>query len=160
MTLRRQKYYKSLFSYKTMTHLTYKVNSWRLLTHWGQLTHICVSKLNSIGSGNGLVPGRRQTIMWTNDGILPRKIGLWDIEQIHRLSKHNRNAGLLKPSSSFQSHLARGMATWDELNMDGKMLWHLTSTGGYPGAGEHCNIMREMYIFLSTYGVVYSPFII
>ena len=41
-----------------------------LLTHWGRVTHICVSKLNIIGSDNGLSPGRRQAIIWTNDGIL------------------------------------------------------------------------------------------
>ena len=32
------------------------------LTHWGQMTHICVSDLTSIGSNNGLSPGRRQAI--------------------------------------------------------------------------------------------------
>ena len=41
-----------------------------LLTHWGRLTHICVSKLTIIGSDNGLSPGRRQAIIWTNGGIL------------------------------------------------------------------------------------------
>ena len=41
-----------------------------LLTHWGRVTHICVSDLTSIGSDNGLSPGRRQAIIWTNDGIL------------------------------------------------------------------------------------------
>ena len=40
------------------------------LTHWGRVTHICVSKLTIIGSDNGLSPGRRQAIVWTNDGIL------------------------------------------------------------------------------------------
>ena len=40
------------------------------LTHWGRVTHICVSKLTIIGSNNGLSPGRRQAIIWTNDGIL------------------------------------------------------------------------------------------
>ena len=34
------------------------------------MTHICVSKQTIIGSDNGLSPGRRQTIIWTNDGIL------------------------------------------------------------------------------------------
>ena len=41
-----------------------------LLTHWGRVTHICVGKLTIIGSDNGLSPGRRQAIIWTNDGIL------------------------------------------------------------------------------------------
>ena len=40
------------------------------LTHWGRVTHICVGKLISIGSDNGLSPGRRQAIIWTNAGIL------------------------------------------------------------------------------------------
>ena len=40
------------------------------LTHWGWVTHICVSKLTIIGSDNGLVPGWCQVIIWTNAGIL------------------------------------------------------------------------------------------
>ena len=42
----------------------------RFLTHWGRVTHICVDKLTIIGSDNGLSPGRRQAIIWTNAGIL------------------------------------------------------------------------------------------
>ena len=38
-----------------------------LLTHWGQV--ICVSN-SIIGSDNGLLPGRRQDITWTNAIIL------------------------------------------------------------------------------------------
>ena len=41
-----------------------------ILTHWGRVTHICVSKQTIIGSDNGLSPGRRQAIIWTNAGIL------------------------------------------------------------------------------------------
>ena len=41
-----------------------------VLTHWGRVTHICVSNLTIIGSDNGLSPGRRQAIIWTNAGIL------------------------------------------------------------------------------------------
>ena len=40
------------------------------LTHWGRVTHICVVKLTIIGSDNGLSPGRRQAIIWTNAGLL------------------------------------------------------------------------------------------
>ena len=40
------------------------------LTHWGRVTHICVSKIAIIGSDNGLSPGRRQAIIGTNAGIL------------------------------------------------------------------------------------------
>ena len=41
-----------------------------ILTHWGRVTHICVVKLNIVGSDNGLSPGRRQAIIWTNAVIL------------------------------------------------------------------------------------------
>ena len=40
------------------------------LTHWGRVTHKCVGKLTTIGLDNGLSPGRRQAIIWTNAGIL------------------------------------------------------------------------------------------
>ena len=40
------------------------------LTHWGRVTHICVGNLTIIGSDDGLSPGRRQAITWTNVGIL------------------------------------------------------------------------------------------
>ena len=41
-----------------------------VLTHWGRVTHICVSKLTIIGSDNGLSPNRRKAIIWTNAGLL------------------------------------------------------------------------------------------
>ena len=44
--------------------------SWCLLTHWGRVTHICVSELTIIGSDNGLAPGRRQSIIWNYAGLL------------------------------------------------------------------------------------------
>ena len=40
------------------------------ITHWGRVTHIWVGKLTIIGSDNGLSPGRRQAIIWTNAGLL------------------------------------------------------------------------------------------
>ena len=40
------------------------------LTHFGRVTHICVGQLTTIGSDNGLSPGRRQTVIWNNAGIL------------------------------------------------------------------------------------------
>ena len=40
------------------------------LTPWGRVTHICFGKTTIIGSDNGLSPGRRQAIIWTNTGIL------------------------------------------------------------------------------------------
>ena len=34
------------------------------------MTHICVAKLTIFGSNNGVSPGRRHAIIWTNAGIL------------------------------------------------------------------------------------------
>ena len=61
-----------------------------VLTHWGWVTHICVSKLTIIVSDNGFSPGRRQTIIWTNAEIL--FIWTWGknfseiLSEIHTLS--------------------------------------------------------------------------
>ena len=46
------------------------ITAFEELAHSGQVTHICVSKLTIIISDNGLLPGRRQAIIWTNAGIL------------------------------------------------------------------------------------------
>ena len=40
------------------------------LTHRGRMTYICVHNLTITGPDNGLSPGRRQAIIWTNAGIL------------------------------------------------------------------------------------------
>ena len=61
-----------------------------ITNHWGQATHIYVSKLTIIGSDNGLMPGRCQAIIWTNAGILligPLEIKLNEIViEIHTFS--------------------------------------------------------------------------
>ena len=41
------------------------------------MTHMCISKATIIGSYNGLPPRRRQSIIWTNAGILLTHWG-WD----------------------------------------------------------------------------------
>ena len=56
-----------------ITKLTFLHSDWgRVTTQWWRSwpLHICVSKLTSIGSDNGLSPDRRQAIIWTNAGIL------------------------------------------------------------------------------------------
>ena len=42
-------------------------------THWVRVTHICVDKLTTIGTDNGLSPERRQAVIWTNAGILLKR---------------------------------------------------------------------------------------
>ena len=41
-----------------------------MLTHWGRVTQKCIGNQTIIGSDNGLSPGRRQDIIWSNAGIL------------------------------------------------------------------------------------------
>ena len=71
-----------------------------VLTHWGRVTHICVGKLTIIGSDNGLSPGRRQAIIWTNAGILligPLATNFSEI--LIRIQKFSFKKMLLKMSS-------------------------------------------------------------
>ena len=49
-----------------------------LSSHWGRVTHTCHRNLTTIDSDNGLSPGRRQAIIWTNAGILLT----WPLETI------------------------------------------------------------------------------
>ena len=58
------------WEYHAMQRLTQRQHRVTWSTHWGRVTRICVSKLTNIGSDNGLSPGRRQAIIWTNDEIL------------------------------------------------------------------------------------------
>ena len=51
----------------SIINMSFKITN---LTHWGRVTHTCVSKLTIIASDNGLSPGRHQAIFWTNAGIL------------------------------------------------------------------------------------------
>ena len=65
--------------WKTIAYLFYAT-----LTHWGRVTHICVSKLTIIGSDNGLSPGLLQAIIWTNAEILfigPLEKLQWNLNQ-------------------------------------------------------------------------------
>ena len=53
--------------------LVYSEAEWyfvAVLTHWDRVTHTYASRLTIIGSDNGLSPGRRQDIIWTNAGKL------------------------------------------------------------------------------------------
>ena len=68
--------FKQILWISTPFLVSYCVNNLNLtLTHWGRETHKCVGNLTTIGSDNGLSPGRCQAIIWTNAGIL--LIGPW-----------------------------------------------------------------------------------
>ena len=74
-----------------------------VLTHWGRVTHICVSKLTIIGSDNGLSPGRRQAIIGTNTGIL--LIG-------PLVTKFSENLIRIQTFSFKKMHLKMSSAKW------------------------------------------------
>ena len=62
--------HRTIISMCFIDHVKKVLLAFVILTRWGRVTHICVSKLTIIVSDNGLSPGRRQAIIWTNDGIL------------------------------------------------------------------------------------------
>ena len=67
------------------------------LTHWGRVTHLCVSKLTSIVSDNGLPHGRRRTIILSNAGILL-------IGPLKKLQWHfNRNSHIFIEENTFEN---------------------------------------------------------
>ena len=71
------------------------------LTHWGRVKHICVNKLTIIGSDNGLSPGRRQAIIWTNAGILLiRTLGTNFSEMLGKIHSFSFKKMHLKMSSA------------------------------------------------------------
>ena len=83
------------------------------LTHWSWEMHIYVSKLTIISSDNGLSPGRRQAIIWTNAGISligPLVTNLSEILiEFHSFSFKKMH---LKMSGSIFLHLASNSETW------------------------------------------------
>ena len=56
-------------AWEVVTYFHFWFISQMLLTHWGRVTHICVSKLTIIGSDNGLLPGWQPAIIWPNAGM-------------------------------------------------------------------------------------------
>ena len=96
---------------------------------WGWVTHICVSKLAIIASDNGLSPGRRQAIIWTNAGILligPLRTNFSEISiEIHTFSFTKM---LLKMSSGKWRPFCLGLNVLRVLrgyqyNMAARMTW-------------------------------------
>ena len=52
------------------------------------MTHTCIGNLTIIGPDNGLSPGRRQAIIWTNDGILLVNKLQWNLNQNSNIFIH------------------------------------------------------------------------
>ena len=73
------------------------------LTHWGQETHICISKISIIGSDNGLLPGPLHYLnqCWDIDNFTPRN-KLW----------YNINRKLIHFYSFKKMHLKMSSGKW------------------------------------------------
>ena len=111
-----------------------------VLTHWGRVTHICVGNLTIIGSDNGLSPGRRQAITWTNVGILligPLGTNLSEmLIEIHTFSFnkiHLKMSGKWRPFcpglNVLKSHLQNGnhlFMSWCATSLPGFRAWCIT----------------------------------
>ena len=112
---------KPMASFLSMVSGMWDLSYIKDLTHWGRVTHICVSKIIIIGSDNGLSPGRRQAIIWTNAGILliePLRTNFSEILiEIHTFSFKKMH---LKMSSAKWRLFGRGL---NELTQ----AWHAVS---------------------------------
>ena len=76
-----------------------------VLTHWGRVTHICVSKLTIIGSDNGLSPGWHQAIIRTNtELLLIGSLGTNYSEILIKICSFSIKKMHLKLSSEFGGH--------------------------------------------------------
>ena len=60
----------SVFAISVVRSVIWYYSHYLIEAEWRIYTHIYVSNLTIIGSDNGLSPGRRQAIIWTNAGIL------------------------------------------------------------------------------------------
>ena len=106
----------------------YGSNATHVLTHWGRATHICVSKLTIIGSDNGLSPGRRQAIIWTNAGILLiRTLGTNFSEILSEICALSFKKLELKMSSAKWRRFCLGLNVLIAVNIRGMMLEYYVS---------------------------------
>ena len=86
------------------------------LNHWDKVTHICVNKLTIIGSDNGLSPGRRQAIIWTNVAI----VLIWP------LGRNFNEISIEIDTFSFKKiHLKTSPAKWRPFCLGLNVLMHL-----------------------------------
>ena len=90
------------------------------LTHWGRVTHICVSKLTIIGSDNGSSPERRQANIWTNAGILLIGTNFSEIlSEIHRFpfkKMHLKTSYAKRRSFCLGLNVLIGIVNWGQSN--------------------------------------------
>ena len=103
-------------------------------SHWGWVTHICVSKIIIIGSNNSLWPGRRQASIWTNTGmLLIGPLGINFSEILIDINKCSFKKMHLKISSVKWRRFRLGL---DRLMSDADVIL------GHPVSEPNCNIIN------------------
>ena len=79
-----------------------------LLTHWGRVTHICVGKLTSIGSDNGLSSGRPAPSHYLNQ--------CWNIVNLNLRNKlqwnPRRNSFIFILENAFENVVCEMASIW------------------------------------------------
>ena len=114
------------------------------------MTHICVSKLTIIGSDNGLSPGRRQAIIWTNDGLLligPLGTNFSEIlSKIHTFSFRKMH---LKTSSAKWRPFCLGLNVIIDTVSYHLLLGYISSYLQFPGC---VYIIKRQFIFILIRG--------
>ena len=106
------------------------------------MTHICVGNLTIIGSDNGLLPGGRLAIIWTNDGIL--LIGLLGTnfrEILIKIHTFSFNKMHLKISSAKWWPFCFGL---NVLNLSKLLIWNFVSICHKPLSWKR-NIVFSIY---------------
>ena len=126
------------------------------LTHWGRVTHICVSKLTIIGSDNGLAPSRCQAITWTNAGIVLIQSTATNFREILReILTFSFKKMHLKISS------AKCRPFWLSLNVLTHRPGSISQTWGHTSAGvilsmRPANERRRYIVTPSLIGMAYT----
>ena len=112
------------------------------LTHWGQVTHICVAYLTIIASDNDLSPTRRQAIIWTNAGILLiRPLGTNFSEILIEIHTFSFKKMHLKMSSAKRLPFCLGLNVLNAVSWEKKLSFWL-----------HCNWSLKVKWLISWIG--------
>ena len=79
--------------------------------HWGRVTHICIGKL-TIGSDNGLSPGRSRAIIWNNVGNSVN----WTLRSKLQWNC-NRNINIFIKENAFESVVCEMSQCWSRCRL-------------------------------------------
>ena len=119
------------------------------LTQWGRATHICVGNLTIIGSYNGLSPGRRQAITWTNVGILLiGPLGTNFSEMLIEIHTFSFKKIYLKMSSGKWRPFYLGL---NVLNARPRKWWMATRTHSWKDIMRIWNVTSMLIVYLENY---------